>query len=166
MAKHKAKAKAPARPPREFLLTAALTAGSNLRRVVQNGMGAFEADDKLLIAVDQRPRIGDSINLDEALRAQYPQANRWDYIFSVSDAKKVVALEPHTANDSEVKTVIAKKKHAVDYLKDHLEPKHRVSAWLWVSSGKATLTKTEKYERALASAGIKYVGRFIRSLDQ
>lgn len=162
MARTKIKAKA----SRKFLLLDVLTEGSTLRPSIQVGMNAFLNTDKQLIAVGERARIGDSLDLDSTLRPAFPNAHRWDYIFSVSDTKRILALEPHSANDSEISVVIAKKRNAADYLRAHLLPKHWVSEWLWVSHGKSSFSKTEKATRALASAGIRYVGRFVVTLGE
>jgi hypothetical protein len=127
-------------------------------------MDAFLARDRQLIAVGERTRIGDSLELDEALRAAFPNSHRWDYIFSVSDAGKLVALEPHHAGDSEISVVIAKKRHAVEQLRTHLHQRYRVSEWLWVSHGRASFSRMEQATRRLAQEGIRYVGRSLRSL--
>jgi len=63
-------------------------------------MDAFLARDRALIAVSERLKIGDSLGLDSALTEDFPNANRWDYVFSVPTAGKLVALEPHSAKYS------------------------------------------------------------------
>jgi hypothetical protein len=127
-------------------------------------MGAVLAKDRSLIEISQRARIGDSIDLDVQLKAAFPNAHRWDYIFSVADTEKIVALEPHTAKDSEISVVILKKRNAADYLRGHLPPKHRVSEWLWVTHGRTAFSKMEPATRRLAQEGIRYVGRGVLSL--
>lgn len=127
-------------------------------------MDAFLSRDKQLVAVTERPRIGDSLDLDHALRATFPNAHRWDYIFSVPDAGKLMALEPHHATDSEVSRVIEKKRQAAHQLRLHLHPKYRVLEWLWVSHGRTSFSRMEPATRRLAQEGIKYVGRGLRSL--
>lgn len=127
-------------------------------------MGAFLDRDRQLIEPAERQRIGDSLDLDEACRPAFPNANRWDYVFSVSDARKLVALEPHHANDSEISAVIAKKQHASTYLTTHLRPGQHVAEWLWVSHGRTSFSKMESARRRLDQAGIKYVGRRVNTL--
>ena len=144
---------------RKYLLASALLPGSTLRPAVEEGMGACLARDRGLIAVGERVRIGDSLDLDGALRAAFPNANRWDYIFSVSDAGKLVGLEPHRARDSEVSVVIAKKRHAAEQMRTHLQERHRVSEWLWVSHGRTSFSRMERASKSLAQAGIRYIGR-------
>jgi hypothetical protein len=149
---------------RRFLLADALLATSTLRPGVLDGMNAFIPRDKTLIANDQRSRIGDSLDLDEALRPTFPQSNRWDYIFSVSDAEKLLALEPHSAGDSDISVVIAKKRHAAEQLRAHMQPRFRISEWLWVSHGRTSFSKMERATKRMAQEGIRYVGRHLADL--
>lgn len=127
-------------------------------------MDAFLARDRALISAGERPRIGDSLDLDAALRRDFPNANRWDYVFSVPDAAKLIALEPHSAKDSEISVLIAKKKHAITQLRAHLQAKYGISRWLWVSRGRTSFSRMEQATRRLAQAGIEYVGRSVDEL--
>jgi len=149
----------------KFLLSRALSTGSRLAPLVQIGLGAFQKAHKSLIAPPERPRVGDSLDIDEAFRKEAPNTNRWDYLFSVSDRGILLALEPHHANDSEISVVIAKKNRASSALLLHLQPKHRVHEWLWVSSGRTAFSQMEVASRRLAQAGIRYVGNSLKSLD-
>jgi hypothetical protein len=127
-------------------------------------MDAFSTRDKSLIAMSERAKIGDSLDLDEALRPTFPQDNRWDYLVSIPGSAKILALEPHSANDSEISVVIAKKRHAVTQLRTHLKPGHRVSEWLWVSHGRTSFSAMDRASKRLAQAGIRYVGKSLSSL--
>ena len=147
-----------------ILLKTALQPASTLLSGVQNGMDAFFPRDRALIAVSERPKIGDSLDLDSALRHDFPNANRWDYIFSVPGAGKLVALEPHSAKDSEISVLIAKKKHAAAELRKHLHPKYRVAEWLWVSHGRTSFSRREQATRRLAQEGITYLGKSVAHL--
>jgi hypothetical protein len=126
-------------------------------------MDAFFARDRALIAPAERPKIGDSLNLDDALLREFPNANRWDYVFSVPAVGKLIALEPHTAKDSEISVVIAKKEHAAWQLREHLLPRFGISRWLWVSHRRNSFSRMERARRRLDQAGIEYLGR---SVDQ
>jgi hypothetical protein len=147
------------------LLKEALQPMSALLPQVKNGRGAFLSRDRSLIAVSERPKIGDSLDLDEALRKGFPNANRWDYVFSVPGVGKLIALEPHNAKDSEISVLIAKKKHASTQLRLHLRIKYGVSAWLWVSHGRTSFSRMEQAPRRLAQAGIQYLGRLVDDLS-
>src|SRR5437867_3754078 len=117
------------------LLTSALHAVSPLRAAVRNHLDALSAADAALIALSERPKVGDSINLDAAMRPAFPQANRWDYLMSVPTLHHIIGLEPHSAKDSEISVVIAKKQCASAYLRNHLRPSNRVARWFWVCTG-------------------------------
>jgi hypothetical protein len=138
---------------------------ASLLPAVQNGMGAFLARDRSLIAATERHKIGDSLDLDEALWQDFPTAHRWDYVFSVPGSAKLMALEPHTAKDSEISVLIAKKRHAATQLRTHLQPKYAISDWLWVSHGRTSFSRMEQATRRLAQAGIKYLGRSVSHLS-
>ncbi len=148
---------------RGLTLAKALLPASSLRARVETGLGAIEAGDRALIAGPERPRVGDSLNLDEAMREERPDEHRWDYLLSVPAASRLVGLEPHTSRDAEIRVVIAKKKNAVAYLRDHLPPKHRVSEWVWVTHGRVGFASTGKARRRLDQNGIRFT-RVLRSL--
>lgn len=149
--------------PRVLLRTALLET-SGLRPHVMKGLDALKDADVTLIHEPERPRVGDSLDLDTATAAELPDAHRWDYLLSVPGRSRIVALEPHSAKDSEISVVIAKKRSAVAYLRDHLPPKHRVASWFWVTHGKVSFSKMEKARRRLDQAGISFEGRTLRSL--
>lgn len=135
-----------ARPRR---LKGALNENSRLHPLVKVGMGAFSTRDVRLIAEDQRPRIGDSLDLDAALKDEHPEANRWDYIVSIPDLELFAGIEPHSAKDSEVSVVIRKKQHATEYLRNHLRDSYRVTRWFWVSHGSADFSRMDSGAVAL-----------------
>ena len=147
-----------------FRLTTALLDQSALRQYIRQGLGAMRNRDVDLIAEAERVTVADSIDLDAAMRRERPQANRWDYLVSVPAALSVVGIEPHTAKDSEITVVIAKRAEALAYLRDHLRTGHRVARWLWVSSGKVGFSAMERARRRLAQKGIEFVGREVRRL--
>jgi len=146
------------------LLSSALHPHSTLRAFVKVGAGAIEPKHVILIVAAERSRIGDSIDLDRATRREYPQSHRWDYLLSVPSVPQIIALEPHSARDSEVKVVIAKKRRAVEYLRDHLPSKYRVARWFWVSRGPVNFSKMDPARRQLDQNGITFVGHMLKSL--
>jgi|SRR5579862_7151784 len=146
-------------------LAAALDAKSRLRNLVKTAMGAFAAVNVKLIAEDQRTRIGDSLDLDAASRKEDPQSHRWDYIVSIPNLKEFIGIEPHTAKDSEISVVIAKRKHANQYLQKHLQAGYRVTRWFWVSHGTVSFSKMDRARRRLDQNGIAFAGRMLRTLD-
>jgi hypothetical protein len=150
---------------RRTLLRAALHEKSRLRELVEVGMGAFNKSDVTLIAEDQRFRIGDSVDLDAASKGEYPEANRWDYIVSIPHLKELAGIEPHSAKDSEVSVVIRKKKHAMEYLRGHLQNGYGVTKWFWVTHGPVSFSKMDPARRRLDQNGIQFVGRLLRRFE-
>ena len=97
--------------------------------------------------------------MDRALEEQYPSENRWDYLLGYAPGLAVVGLEPHSAKQDEISTVIRKKQAAGQQLATHLKPGERVAEWYWVASGKVYFADTEKARRRLDQHGIRFVGR-------
>lgn len=147
---------------KSFLLANALHSSSHLRGSVAAGIGALPKSERSLIAQDQRSRVGDSLDLDEASRAEHPNSNRWDYLLSLADCSQIIGLEPHSARDDEIGTVIAKKRQALQYLQQHLPSNRAVRRWYWVSPGPVRFAITEKAIRRLSQAGITFAGRLVR----
>ena len=150
---------------RKVLISTALVAGSALRGQVMDHLRAVTRAHRCLIAATVRSQVGDSLNLDAATRGEFPQDNRWDYLLSVPGIGQIVGLEPHSASDSEISVVIAKKRHATAYLRDHLPPRYRVAKWFWVSSGSVSFSSMERARRELDHNGIAFKGRMLRSFD-
>lgn len=142
----------------------ALHPASDLRQQVQPGMGAMKPKDRTLIAAGERPKIGDSLDLDAATVAAAPEAHRWDYILSVPKANKLIGLEPHSATNSEIKVVVRKKQNAIELLRQHLKPGHAVLEWHWVTHGSVGFSPMERATRALSQAGIQFHGRGLKKL--
>jgi hypothetical protein len=134
----------------------------SIARPCSEWIGGFTNVDVKLIAEDQRSRIGDSLNLDAATKDEHPEANRWDYIVSIPDLSECAGIEPHSAKDSEISVVIAKKKHATEYLRDHLQNGHRITRWFWVTRGTVSFSKMDRARRRLDQNGIAFVGRSLR----
>jgi hypothetical protein len=139
----------------------ALREGSTLQARVANGLSAVNrrhARDYL--ADDVRALFLDSLDLDAALQPAYASDHRWDYLLGHDRVSRVViGLEPHTANNHEVSTVIAKRNAALMQLRDHLRPGAKVTQWFWVASGRVDFAPLERASLALSQEGITFVGR-------
>ena len=143
---------------------AACEARSHLRAHVRAGLTALNTADIELIHLPERQRVGDSLALDEATRAEQPSAHRWDYVVSIPATGELVGIEPHSARDAEISVVIQKKKNAAEYLSAHFVVGHRVARWIWVTRGRVGFSKMERARRLLDQNGIWFAGRIIRSL--
>lgn len=136
---------------------------SSLVGKVENGIAAVGAQHRERIDLAIRSKFVDSIDLDAALKAEYPTDNRWDYLLGHGPSAKIVAVEPHSAKHDEISTVIAKRKAADTQLRNHLRDGVQISCWLWVSSGDVQFAGIEKVRFRLAQEGIQFVGKRILS---
>jgi hypothetical protein len=138
-----------------------LKPGSTLMPLVENGLGALKTKDRRCVAENVRRAFSDSLDLDKALRSEYPQQNRWDYLLGHDASRSVIGLEPHSAKTDQISTVIAKKKAAQAQLSTHLRSGKRIVRWIWVASGRNHIADTEKLARRLDENGITFVSREI-----
>lgn len=136
----------------------ALVATSSLRPSVVDGIGAMKKADRKLLDSKVRSAFSDSLDLDMALQPKHPQQNRWDYLLGHEPSGEVVGLEPHSAKQDEVSTVIRKRTAALEQLVGHLRDGKKVAEWYWVASGKIQFADIEKTAVRLAENGIKWVG--------
>jgi hypothetical protein len=147
------------------VVRSALRHDSSLQPSVCDGLGAVATAHRNCIEESVRAHFNDSLDLDEALREGHEQENRWDYLLGHSSSGEVIGIEPHSAKQDQISTVIKKRKAALVHLRDHLRDGARVSRWLWVASGRVDFANTAKTTLLLAQNGIQFVGRAIREKD-
>lgn len=135
-----------------------LRPSSSLLPLVADGLGAVEAAHRDYFDPAIRNTFSDSLDLDKALKQGHEQENRWDYLLGHDKSGTVVAVEPHSAKQDEITTVINKRVAARKQLKDHLRDGSHVTKWLWVASGKVHFANTEKARLRLDQNGIEFVG--------
>ena len=141
----------------------ALVKSSRLQDLVKDGLQALRSVDRALIDEDVREAFVDSLDIDKAFEEGHEQENRWDYLLGHEKSGKIVALEPHTANNHEISTVIKKRAKSIEHLRDHWNPGVYVSEWFWVASGKVDFTSLDKAVARLSQNGIGFVGKkFLR----
>lgn len=140
-------------------LRRSLHATSALQDSVQDGMGAVKDAHRDCFDPAVRPDLEDSLDLDGALQVGHERENRWDYLLGHAPTNEVVAVEPHSARQDEISTVIKKRSDAREQLKPHLRDSARISKWLWVASGRVHFADTEKARRRLDQNGIEFVGK-------
>lgn len=144
---------------------AAVEATAGLKGAYKAGLKALFEGHRGRIDVADTRRLCGSVNLDAALRTG-PRANEhvWDYGVCYTDkTAKVHWIEVHPASDHGVTDLLAK----LDWLEKWLaEDGHRIkpltAAYVWISSGKTTFTKTAPNARRLAQAGVISAGRRYR----
>lgn len=140
-------------------LRSSLRDDSSLQTLVRDGLGAVETVHRDLFEASIRASFDDSLNLDEAMRVGHEQENRWDYLLGHMSTRQVVAVEPHSAKQDEISTVVRKLAAAKEHTRVHLKDGIKVSRWLWVASGNVQFASTEKVVFQLAQKGIHFVGR-------
>lgn len=132
---------------------------SPLLKEVSDGLGALAAGHRACVHPEIRNEFRDSIDLDTALRAGRESEHRWDYLIGHGPSSRVVAVEPHSAKDDELQTVIRKKEAARAQLAAHFRPGASVAVWIWVASGRVKFADTEKTRRILDQHGIRFASK-------
>ncbi len=145
------------------MLQKALCPQSSLQTLVRDGIGAVKGADHQHFDSSIRADFSDSLDLDAALRSAHPEENRWDYLLGYTPSDEIIAVEPHSAQQGEISTIIKKRSHARQQLKPHLRDGARVSKWLWVASGQVQFADTEKARRQLDQNGISFVGKVVKA---
>lgn len=136
----------------------ALKEDSILQDSVQDGIAAVENAHKKYLSTEIRADFADSLEIDQNLRWGREQENRWDYLLGHAPSGEVVAVEPHSATQGEISTIIKKRTAARVQLREHLRDGARIAKWLWVASGKVHFAATEKAKLQLDQNGIEFVG--------
>jgi hypothetical protein len=141
----------------------ALLASSDLQPLVCDGLQALERPHRAFIDVEIRTAFGDSLDIDKAFQKGHEAENRWDYLLGHEESRKIIGLEPHTANNKEISTVIKKRQASLRHVRDHLKAGIFVAEWFWVASGKVDFTPLDKAITRLNENGIRFVGKhFLR----
>jgi len=143
---------------------AALKTHSPLQGMVKDGLGALTNTHRIHFDDSVRASLVDSLDIDEGLKQGREQENRWDYLLGHEPSQKLVGVEPHSAQNNEITTVIRKRDAARRQLQEHLRDGVFVSKWIWVASGKVHFLPMEKATLRLAEKGIQFVSQKIRLL--
>jgi hypothetical protein len=125
---------------------------------VSNGLRAVAPAHRAYFDETIRSAFSDSLDIDEAFRANHDKENRWDYLLGHRSSRQVIAAEPHSAKDDEIGTVIRKRKAAREQLRGHLRDGAKITKWLWVASGRVRFADTERARFRLDQNGIEFVG--------
>jgi len=140
-----------------------LKAESSLLDNVKDGLGAVIESHRVYFDEGVRTMFGDSLDIDASLKEGREQENRWDYLLGHTQSRRIVGVEPHSAKNGEISTVIKKRQAALSQLQEHLRDGVVVSKWLWVASKDVKFLSMEKAKFELDKNGIEFVGRKILS---
>lgn len=132
-----------------------------LTSAYEPGLQALKAGDRQRIGVTDTRCLCGSVDLDRALR-NGPRANEpvWDYgVCHHSGNEKVHWVEVHPASGHGVTEVLAKLAWLKAWLSgDGRRLRSLPTAFVWVSSGKTTFTKSSPLTKKLAAQGLITAG--------
>lgn len=121
----------------------------------QAGIGAIKREYRVRIVVPDTRALLCSLDIDNAVKTLYPDANRWDYALEYN--KEVFFLEFHPAETSAVSIMLKK----LEWLKMWLRMKApeidalkstSYNPYYWIGSGSFNIIKTSSQYRKLAEA--------------
>lgn len=101
-----------------------------------------------------------SVDVDSCTAALYPNANRWDYCIGYNN--EAYFVEVHSANTSEVSTMLNKLQWLKDWLVNEAPELNKIKAkppYYWVMSGKYAILPNSSQARQIAAAGIKPIAK-------
>jgi hypothetical protein len=140
-------------------LRRAIAATSALQASICDGIQGLQRKHRGHLAAELRGAFADSLDLDAALLAQHTHENRWDYLLGHALSEHLIGLEPHSAKNDEVSTVIRKRSAAIAQLRGHLRAGEQVHRWFWVASGNVEFLPFDRQTLRLAEHGITFVGK-------
>ncbi len=134
-----------------------------LRSHLRDGLKALRRRDRLRVRCVEPRRIVGSVDLDAAMRTTLPNAPRWDYgVGHASDAAGDCAhwIEVHPASAREVDVVERKLIWLKQWLGDNVRALRGLPRrFVWVASGRTSLSPTSPDRKRLAQLGLVHVGR-------
>jgi hypothetical protein len=127
------------------------------------GLTALGAYSKK-IQVKETKSLEGSLDIDTNTTSIYSRENRWDYAFSYKG--ETFFIEVHSANSSEVSTVLKKLQWLKDWL-HHKAPEinklkaKSVTPYYWVQSKGFSIPQTSPQYRAAVAAGLRPTARLV-----
>jgi hypothetical protein len=144
---------------------------TNLENAWQPGLQALRAEDRPHIRPEDPRQLCGSADIDAALLAKEPQANRWDFAIGYQHSNRreecIYWVETHTGSDDQIEVVLKKLAWLKNWLRRDglpLDPFERDI--IWVSSGHTLFTKRSAQVKVLAQKGLIYSGAILRILNQ
>jgi len=128
----------------------------DIQNCYQRGLRAL-GQHSARIQLSHPSQCNGSVDIDSCVRANYPQENRWDYAFAYES--EVFFVEVHSANTSEVRTVLRKLQWLKDWLNLHAPLINRMQAkgipYYWISSNGYHILKSSSQHREIIGSGLK-----------
>lgn len=122
----------------------------------KTGLSAMGQYSRRVSAADTT-RLQGSVDIDSYTSTKYPNANRWDYALAYKD--EVFFIEVHSANTSEVKTVLKKLQWLKDWLNSEAPDINKLKAksrnpFVWIQSKNFQIPKNSPQYFAANKAGL------------
>lgn len=122
-------------------------------KVGLTAMGAYSNRVSVVVMA----KLQGSVDIDSCTAAKYPNDNRWDYALSYKG--EIFFVEVHSANTSEVRTVLRKLQWLKDWLNNegpeinNLKAKNR-NPFVWIQSKNFQIPKNAPQYLAAVKAGL------------
>ena len=100
--------------------------------------------------------LNGSVDIDTCTTRKYPNENRWDYALAYS--QKVYFVEVHSANTSQVSTVMRKLQWLKDWLNSCAPEINKLKAqqpYYWIMSNNNQILRGSSQARQISQAGLK-----------
>jgi NAD(P)H-nitrite reductase large subunit len=128
------------------------------------GKQAIISSDRNKCELTVQSKCGGSLFIDECLKQQnkYPQDNRWDYAIDYNS--EVFFFEVHTANTSQVSTVLKKLQWLKDWLIRKAPEINSIKAsapYYWVHTNGYHILPNSSQERSVIQKGLKPVSKLL-----
>ncbi len=136
------------------------------------GLQALRAQDRPHINPSNPHDLRGSVDVDNALRPQQPNANRWDFAIGYRHTNRgnrdcIYWVEIHTASDKEVKVVLAKLAWLKQWLDNGGQALREFERdFVWVSSGATHFTSSSPQSKQLSQSGLKHRGTVLKIPDE
>lgn len=122
---------------------------------LHEGLGAVEGKYRSKIQVKDPRKLCGSVDIDTDLKADQPEAARWDYVVGHDD--KAYFIEIHPADTSNIKEIIKKLDWLKNWLKNSATDLDKLKAkapFRWIASGRVNILPNSKEYRECAKQGI------------
>lgn len=130
----------------------------------QKGLAALRSVDRERVHAEDTRRLKGSVDLDSTLKSTLPNDPRWDYGIGYHHtnlrADTVYWVEVHPASDGEIKVVLKKLAWLKQWLCESAPKlKSMRREFIWISSGKTSLTLSAPQQKQFALQGLQHKGR-------
>lgn len=128
----------------------------------KSGLQALKEQHRQVIECREPRNLTGSIDIDSALRQQFPTENRWDYGVGVRENQRESAIwiEVHPASTRNVDTVLKKLTWLKEWMRQNAPElwtmTRKQEGYVWVATGGVHITKNSRQSRQLAQAGLAF----------